>query len=101
MVSQAIELNEQLGRVLAKHAALVSDVPASTVNSFERPSPILNTNNHIINATWASKPNNHAGSWATSPNKRPDRPTSSPNHINHTNLEETDEEEEAAQLSHR
>ncbi|XP_057550177.1 TOM1-like protein 5 [Amaranthus tricolor] len=101
LVSQAIELNEQLGRVLAKHAALVSDVPASTVNSFERPSPILNTNNHIINATWASKPNNHAGSWATSPNKRPDRPTSSPNHINHTNLEETDEEEEAAQLSHR
>ncbi|XP_056699131.1 TOM1-like protein 5 isoform X2 [Spinacia oleracea] len=101
LVSQAIELNEQLGRILAKHAALLSEEPASTAKAPATPKQLtlsLNDNNHMDSAvcvpnhnmarggSWASNHKNHAGQL---------------NHINRTDHEETDEEEEAAQLSRR
>lgn len=51
-------------------------------------------------ATWVPNHNNYVGkgTWASNHTRQP---TSSPNHINRTDREETDEEEEAAQLSHR
>ncbi|XP_010675157.2 TOM1-like protein 5 [Beta vulgaris subsp. vulgaris] len=104
LVSQAIELNEQLDRVLARHAALLSHGPATTANNSlelpEQPTPTLNNNNHMGDATWVPNHNNYVGkgTWASNHTRQP---TSSPNHINRTDREETDEEEEAAQLSHR
>ncbi|KAL9225528.1 hypothetical protein vseg_001437 [Gypsophila vaccaria] len=90
LVLRAIELNEQLGRVLERHGALVSHRPApssSPVKVSEHITPTSNHNDNEGKVTWPSKRTSHTG-----------QPTSAPNHINH---EETEEEEEAGQLSHR
>ncbi|KAK9735209.1 hypothetical protein RND81_04G190900 [Saponaria officinalis] len=90
LVLRAIELNEQLGRVLERHEALVSHRPApsaSPVQVVEQIVPTSNHSNHEGRGTWPSKHTGRAG-----------RPTSARNHIDH---EETEEEEEAELLSHR
>ncbi|KAL9235222.1 hypothetical protein vseg_010003 [Gypsophila vaccaria] len=91
LVLRAIELNEQLGRVLEKHEELVSNKPVQSASSLgELPERVIPTSNHNKNAgrgTWASKHTNNSG-----------QPTSSSNHIDH---EDTEDEEEAEQLSHR
>lgn len=100
-------MNEQLDRVLARHASLLSHGPATTANNSlelpEQPTPTLNNNNHMGDATWVPNHNNYVGkgTWASNHTNHTRQPTSPPNHINRTNREETDEEEEAAQLSHR
>ncbi|KAL2942752.1 TOM1-like protein 5 [Bienertia sinuspersici] len=106
LVSRAIELNEQLGQVLEKHAALISHGSASTPSSVEppeQPTLELNDHNHKGSGTWASNHNNHVvrGTGASNHNNDGRQPTSSPNHIHYADPEETDDEEEAAQLSHR
>lgn len=106
LVSRAIELNEQLGRILAKHAALLSHGPASTANSpapAELPTSALNDSNQTDSATWVSNHNNNVGrgTWASNHKNHAGQFTSPPNHINRDDHEETDEEEEAAQLSRR
>ncbi|GAB4836108.1 TOM1-like protein 5 [Ancistrocladus abbreviatus] len=73
LVSQAIELNEQLGKVLARHDALLFGQPPSTTN-------------HI----------DHNGTLSKGHNRRePVMLTSALNHVDH---EESEEEEEAEQL---
>lgn len=92
LVSQAIELNEQLGRILARHEALVSHTSPSTESPLEHHDGPPPTSNHVnmSRGTWASNHINHAG-----------QSTSAPNRVNHIDYEETEEEEEAEQLSHR
>ncbi|XP_074311383.1 TOM1-like protein 5 [Silene latifolia] len=90
LVLRAIELNEQLGRVLERHEALVSHRPVPSASPSvhpERVIPTLNHNNHEDSGSWASKNTDHVG-----------QSTSTPNHID---FEEIEEEEEAEQLSHR
>lgn len=93
LVSRAIELNEQLGKVLARHEALLSHRPSSTaipVEHCDDPTPTSNHRNHVGRGTWASNHSNHAA-----------QPTSRSNGISLVDHEETDEEEEAEQLSRR
>ncbi|XP_021733318.1 TOM1-like protein 5 [Chenopodium quinoa] len=109
LVSRAIELNEQLGRILAKHAALLSDGPGPTANvpaPPKQPTPPLSNNNHMDTATWVANHKNNningaRGTWASNHKNHVGQPTSPPNRINRTDHEDTDEEEEAAQLSRR
>lgn len=99
LVLRAIELNEQLGKVLARHEALLSHRPASTVSPVERreePPPTSNHVNHVGRGTRASNHNNSNNS-----NNHAGQPTSRSNGINILDHEETEEEEEAEQLSHR
>lgn len=82
MVSRAIDLNEQLQKVLTRHEALLSGRSIPTAN---RPTPTANrptpTANHF----------NHEDPYLSA------RSTSTANHVNH----EEEEEEEAEQLFRR
>ena len=93
LVSQAIELNEKLGKVLARHETLLSHRPASTMSPVEHRderTPTSNHINHVGMGTWALNHSNHAS-----------QPTSRSNGISLMDHEETEEEEEAEQLSRR
>ncbi|GAB4855333.1 hypothetical protein Ancab_023954 [Ancistrocladus abbreviatus] len=75
LVSRAIELNEQLGKVLARHDTLLLGRPTSTANHMDHNGKHSNGHNTLL----------------------PGMPASASNHVDH---EET-EEEEAEQLSRR
>ncbi|KAK9732938.1 hypothetical protein RND81_04G032900 [Saponaria officinalis] len=89
LVLRAIKLNEQLGKVLERHEALISHRPVPSTNPVELSERVISTskhNSHESKGTVPSKHMNHVG-----------QSTSAPNHSDHGGKKAG---EEAEQLSH-